>query len=32
MNEIPPKNVNLSFEMSDVMKQLFASPNDKPFQ
>ena len=32
MNPIPPKNVSLDFEMSDVMKQLFASPNDRPFQ
>ena len=32
LNPIPPKNVNLEFEMADVMKQLFASPNDKAFQ
>lgn len=26
---IPPKNINLEFEMSDGMKKLFAQPNDK---
>ena len=32
MNPIPPNNVNLEFEMPDVTKQLFASPNDRAFQ
>ena len=32
MNPIPPKGVNLEFEMSEAMKELFASPNDKAFQ
>ena len=32
MNPIPPNNVSLDFEMSDVTKQLFASPNDRAFQ
>lgn len=27
---IPPKNINLEFEMSDGMKKLFAEPNDRP--
>ncbi len=27
---IPPKNINLEFEMSDGMKKLFANPDDKP--
>ncbi len=26
---IPPKNLNLKFTISDEMKALFASPNDK---
>lgn len=26
---IPPKNLNMNFELSDDMKTLFASPNDK---
>ena len=29
---IPPNNMNLDFQMSDIMKALFASPNDKAFQ
>lgn len=29
MSPIPPKNLNLDFPMSDSMKALFASPNDK---
>ncbi|WP_075180675.1 amino acid ABC transporter substrate-binding protein [Pantoea sp. 1.19] len=28
-NPIPPKNVNLNFDLSDDMKTLFTSPNDK---
>ena len=32
MSDIPPRNTSLNLEMSDVMKQLFASPNDKAFQ
>ena len=28
-NPIPPKNLNLNFELSDDMKALFKSPNDK---
>jgi glutamate/aspartate transport system substrate-binding protein len=32
MSPTPPKNVNLNFEMSDDMKQLYAHPNDTPFQ
>lgn len=28
-NPTPPKNVNLNFELSDDMKALFKSPNDK---
>jgi glutamate/aspartate transport system substrate-binding protein len=27
---IPPKNLNLNFDLSPEMKALFASPNDKP--
>ncbi|AFK63411.1 polar amino acid transporter substrate-binding protein [Advenella kashmirensis WT001] len=27
---IPPKNINLEFEMSEGMKKLFAQPSDKP--
>lgn len=30
MNPIPPKGLNLNFPMSEGMKKLFASPNDKP--
>jgi len=29
---IPPNSMNLDFQMSDIMKALFASPNDKAFQ
>ena len=29
---IPPKGLNLELPMSDDMKQLFKSPNDKAFQ
>ncbi|WP_268629801.1 hypothetical protein, partial [Escherichia coli] len=25
----PPKNLNMNFELSDDMKQLFKEPNDK---
>ncbi|WP_374106925.1 glutamate/aspartate ABC transporter substrate-binding protein [Klebsiella michiganensis] len=28
-NPIPPKNLNMNFELSDEMKALFKSPNDK---
>ena len=28
-NPIPPKNLNMNFELSDDMKALFKSPNDK---
>lgn len=28
-NPIPPKNLNLNFELSDEMKALFKAPNDK---
>ena len=31
-SEIPLKSGSLNFDLSDVMKQLFASPNDKAFQ
>lgn len=30
-NPIPPRNLNLSFELSDEMKELFKEPNDKAF-
>ncbi|MEO7399213.1 MAG: glutamate/aspartate ABC transporter substrate-binding protein [Polaromonas sp.] len=30
MNPIPPRGLNLGFPMSDAMKKLYASPNDKP--
>lgn len=29
---IPPNNVNLDFELSSVMKELFAVPNDRAYQ
>ncbi|HFU0689856.1 TPA: glutamate/aspartate ABC transporter substrate-binding protein [Morganella morganii] len=29
---IPPKNLNLNFELSDEMKGLFKAPNDKAFE
>ena len=29
---IPPKNLNLELPLSDDMKELFKSPNDKAFQ
>ncbi|MBW5407459.1 glutamate/aspartate ABC transporter substrate-binding protein [Morganella morganii] len=29
---IPPKNLNLNFELSDEMKSLFKAPNDKAFE
>ncbi|MEG0279640.1 MAG: glutamate/aspartate ABC transporter substrate-binding protein [Morganella sp. (in: enterobacteria)] len=29
---IPPKNLNLKFELSDEMKGLFKAPNDKAFE
>ena len=29
---IPPKNLNLELPLSDEMKALFKSPNDKAFQ
>lgn len=28
-NPIPPKNLNMNFELSDDMKALFKTPNDK---
>jgi len=28
-NPIPPKNLNMNFELSEDMKALFKSPNDK---
>lgn len=28
-NPIPPKNLNMNFELSDEMKALFKAPNDK---
>ena len=31
MNPIPPKGLNLNMELSDDMKTLFKSPNDKAF-
>lgn len=31
MNPIPPKGLNLNMELSDDMKALFKSPNDKAF-
>ena len=31
MNPIPPKGLNLNMELSDEMKALFKSPNDKAF-
>ena len=30
MSPIPPRGLNLNFPLSDGMKKLFASPNDKP--
>ena len=32
MSPIPPKGLNLNLPLSDDMKQLFKSPNDKAFQ
>jgi glutamate/aspartate transport system substrate-binding protein len=29
MSPIPPKNVNLNFPMSALLKEAFANPNDK---
>lgn len=29
---IPPKNLNLEFQLSDKMQALFKAPNDKPFE
>ncbi|WP_018992814.1 glutamate/aspartate ABC transporter substrate-binding protein [Aromatoleum toluclasticum] len=29
---IPPKNINLGFPISDVMKKLFKEPNDRAFE
>ncbi|MDR1520002.1 MAG: glutamate/aspartate ABC transporter substrate-binding protein [Planctomycetota bacterium] len=29
---IPPKGMNMKFELSDAMKKLFANPNDKAYQ
>ena len=32
LSPIPPKNLNLNLPLSDDIKALFKSPNDKPFQ
>jgi glutamate/aspartate transport system substrate-binding protein len=32
MSPIPPKGLNLNLPLSDDMKELFKSPNDKAFQ
>jgi glutamate/aspartate transport system substrate-binding protein len=32
MNPIPPKGLNLNMPLSDEMKVLFKTPNDKAFQ
>jgi glutamate/aspartate transport system substrate-binding protein len=32
LSPIPPKGLNLNLPLSDDMKQLFKSPNDKAFQ
>ena len=32
MSPIPPKGLNLNLPLSDDMRQLFKSPNDKAFQ
>lgn len=32
MNPIPPKGLNLNFELSDDMKALFKAPNDKAYE
>ena len=29
---IPPKGLNLELPLSDIMKELYKSPNDKAFQ
>lgn len=31
-NPIPPRGMNMDFELSDAMRKLFANPNDKAFQ
>lgn len=31
MNPIPPKGLNLNFPLSDAVKALYKSPNDKAF-
>ncbi|MDB5726881.1 MAG: glutamate/aspartate transporter substrate-binding protein [Noviherbaspirillum sp.] len=31
MQPVPPKGLNLNFQLSDDMKTLFKNPNDKPF-
>lgn len=31
MQPVPPKGLNLNFQLSDDMKALFKNPNDKPF-
>jgi glutamate/aspartate transport system substrate-binding protein len=31
MQPVPPKGLNLGFQLSDDMKNLFKNPNDKPF-
>ena len=32
LSPTPPKNINLNFDMSDDVKELYAHPNDTPFQ
>jgi glutamate/aspartate transport system substrate-binding protein len=32
MQPIPPKGLNLSFVLSDAMKSLYKSPNDKAYE
>jgi glutamate/aspartate transport system substrate-binding protein len=32
LNPIPPRNLNLNFPLSDEMKTLFKSPNDKAIE
>lgn len=32
LSPIPPRGMNMNFELSDANRELFARPNDKPFQ
>ena len=32
MQPIPPKGLNLNFPLSDAMKSLYKSPNDKAYE